>query len=929
MMELKQKNRAWHILTDLFSGYEVWTATAEAYGIDNDMDAQQYEDFFYGTNAGIHMPLWASVCFGEKDALKNKITLDVIRYYKKTGYRPVGIQMNPEDYLGEMCRFMTCLTGLILTGRDYAEIYESFADEVMTGCSVAFRKALESYPETPSVLLEMSSLMLGLLAEDERILVKYPAMTEGENLYTDWELSEPSEIEPAYETNHVSFSDCGRKCKLKASVQEGCILSIGPDTGCQEKRFVGCIRGHQYRQTYLSPWRLRYPMIRRGKRGQGLFKRITWEEAEKMIADKMTETLEKYGPGSRFVMHSAGNCGTIRGDRFMKDLLAAQGGFLNFYNFYSASCAEHVLPYIYGTDVCGNHDSEMLNSKLLVLWGHNPADTVWGDSHLDYLAQAKAKGIRIIVIDPRRSATAREYGDQWICIRPSTDGAFADAVAYEIVSHHLQDQAFLDRFCIGFDEDHMPEGVPKDENYKNYLYGGKDGIVKNAAWASEICGLPAKTIVDFALELAQAKPAWIMAGLGPQRTMNGEQNCRSTAMLAALTGNVGKSGGGAGAFQCGEGCPTPYFAARENPYKPAIPSFLWTRAIDAPETIGAKEGLKETDHLETGIKLLFNLAGGMLMNQHSDINNTIRVLNKEDGADLIVVSDLFMTPGARYADLLLPALSFFEMENIMGAWMPSDYFLYNAKAMEPLFDCRFEYSWQSQVAKRLGLYETFTKGRSQQDWLEARYQEVDEEGIFPNYETFQKSGMAYLPECIKETVAFRKQIEEGLPFETPSGKIELFSKRLYDMKDPEIPGLPCYTPCVEGISDPLIEKYPLQMTGYHSKRYCHSIGDGNHYLDPVHKPHLWIHVEDAKNRGISDGDQVEIYNDRGRVCISAYVTEDIHEGTVAMSEGGWYTPNEKGVDTRGAINVLTLSYRTTPLAKANPQHTNLVEVKKA
>ena len=174
--------------------------------------------------------------------------------------------------------------------------------------------------------------------------------------------------------------------------------------------------------------------------------------------------------------------------------------------------------------------------------------------------------------------------------------------------------------------------------------------------------------------------------------------------------------------------------------------------------------------------------------------------------------------------------------------------------------------------------------------------------------------------------AFQKNIREGVPFQTPSGKIEIFSKRLFD--GGVLPGIPCYTPCEEGWEASQRGAYPLQLIGYHSKRRCHSIGDPNRQLEALDPQTLWMHPEDAADRGIENGQLVEIFNRRGTVCIPVRVTDRIAVGTVAMSEGAWYTPDGEGRDRRGCINVLTMSHRTTPLAHGNPQHTNLVQVRK-
>ena len=933
----------WHILATFFSGYEEWVKLCRKTGVSAEISEIEYGDYLYGTNADLYIPLWASVCGEEKESLMNGITLQVLQVYRENGYRPTDMQANPPDYIGQQCRFLAYLLSRTMKGENRLEEYLSFIGNFTAPTVRAMECALAEYEKKadstgiPAEMAEMAELLVqavgrdGIDPSDERKM--WSVWEEGNawgndwHAFDTWELQpEPSEAPEERITTQTSFCDCGRKCKMSARVKDGCVLSIGPDTSYKEKRFVGCARGHQYRQTFLTPHRLRYPMIRRGKRGEGLFRRVTWEEAETLIAEKIRETAEKYGPGSRYVMPASGVGAAVRGDRFMKDLLALTGGYLNYYNYYSCPCAEHALPYVYGTDVCGSSEEEMTKTKLLILWGHNPADTIWGDAFLPNLAKAREAGVRIIVIDPRKSATAVQYADQWIGILPSSDGAMADAMAYEILSRGLQDQEFMDRFCIGFDADHMPEGVPKELNYRSYLFGEADGIKKTAEWASGICGVPAETIRTLAVEYATTKPACLMPGLGPQRTLCGEQNCRSFAMLACLTGNTGISGGGSGGYPNKKGHGAPAYILRENPYPAKIPSFLWTKAAEEWQDFTAEDGLKGAEKLECGVKLIFNLASGMLINQHSDVNRTIQILSDSELVDTVVISELFMTPGARYADILLPGVSFFETENIVPPWNASDYILYNEAAIPPIFEGRFEYEWIRKAAEKLGVEKQLSGGRSISEWLNVLYDETRKtEPELPDYKIFQKKG-CFVFSNTPYQIAFQEQRENGVRFPTPSGKIEIFSERIYRMNRKELPGIPCYTPCAEGVLDPMRKDYPLLLIGFHTKRRCHSIHDNNRYLDDLESPEVWINPEDARERGILDGDLAEVYNSRGRVRIRARVTERIVKGAVAMTEGGWFIPGKDGTDQRGCINTLTMSRTATPLAKANPQHTNLVQV---
>lgn len=216
--------------------------------------------------------------------------------------------------------------------------------------------------------------------------------------------------------------------------------------------------------------------------------------------------------------------------------------------------------------------------------------------------------------------------------------------------------------------------------------------------------------------------------------------------------------------------------------------------------------------------------------------------------------------------------------------------------------------------------------------LKALYKEIQKnEPELPSYEQLRKDGGYQYKKHIPY-IAYEEEIRdpENHPFSTPSGKIEIFSKRLYDLNDPEhIPAIPGYIACPEGPEDTKRHQYPLQLIGWHTKRRTHSMHDNNPWMEEAEPQKLWIHPKDAAARGIADEDKVCVFNDRGAVEIIAFVTDRIIEGVCAMPQGAWYTPDKHGIDTRGSINVLTSTAFPSPVAKGNPQHTNLVEVRKA
>ncbi len=731
------------------------------------------------------------------------------------------------------------------------------------------------------------------------------------------------------------INNCGGRCIIKAHVMDGKVVKLTTDTGDGKDGIpplCSCTKGKQYIETFLGSNRLKYPMKRIGQRGEGRFQRISWKEAVDTIVYEWKRIKQTYGVQSRYVNYATGVNALMRGDDLAKRLLALDGGYLGRYNSYSSACITVATPYTYGTNYTGNSLEDWKNSKLIILWGHNPVETRFGTA-LWHLKQAKEAGVKVIVVDPRYSDTAKAFADQWIGLRPGTDSALMDAMAYVIYTENLQDQDFMDKHCLGFDKNHMPQGIDGSESYISYILGEKDGIAKTPEWGEKITGVDMETIISFAREYASSKPAALVQGFGPQRHANGEQNVRSSTMLPCLTGNVGISGGWASGKGMMERHKNPEFPALENSCKAAIPCFMWTDAIIRPEEMDLRhDGMTGVDKLESGIKMMINLAGNTLLNQHSDINRTIEILKDTSKCEFILCSDLFMTSSAKFADILLPGTSMFENDNITLPWEYGDYLLYNQQAIEPIEESRFEYDWLVEVAEGLGLKEQFTEDHyTVKDWLKAIYDDLRPyEKELPDFETFRANG-GYKYKINSTVIAFKEQIEDpdNHPFPTPSGKIEIFSERLYKLNQPEdIPAIPKYVPSFEGVGDPLMEKYPLQMIGWHTKRRTHSTHDCNKKLERIEKQQAWINEKDAKVRRIENGELVEIWNDRGKLRIPAFVTSRIIPGVIAVPQGAWYTPDKNGVDQRGSINVLTTS-RPTPLAKGNPQHSNLVEVKLA
>ena len=729
----------------------------------------------------------------------------------------------------------------------------------------------------------------------------------------------------------TGWNNCGGRCLIDVHMKDGQIAKLTTRHCSAEEGGVpltACPRGLNYHTTFLGEDRLRYPMRRAGRRGEGRFERISWKEAVDTIVSEWKRIRDTYGVGSRYVNYATGVEGVAAGNSFARRLLALDGGFLGYYNSYSSACISQATKLMYGTGQTGSPLTEWLNAKLILLWGHNPMETHFDSETMYYLREAKKKGIPIIAVDPRKNDTILALDAEWIPLRPATDAALTDAMAYVLVREGLCDMDFLDRCCLGFDKAHMPEGIDPSECYLSYLTGEKDGIPKTPQWAEKITGVPAAKIEELAVRFGTAKPAALIQGYGAQRHAYGEQGTRGGITLACMTGNVGIPGGWAsGNANCSVN-PYPMIPRPENPYPMTIPCYTWTQAVLDGRHMTDLDGVRGGDHLDSDIKMILNLAGNCLINQHGDINRTAEILRDETKCEFIVCSDVFMTASARFADILLPGVSMFETENITMPWKYGDFVGYTNKVIEPLYESRPDYEWLCEVAEGLGLKEAFTEGLDTQGWLRRVYASLREtDQSLPAFEDFQRAGIAYYHERKRE-IAFVRQREdpERYPFPTESGKIEIFSPEVWRGKYRDFfPVIPRYVEPPEGPNDPLRVKYPLQLIGWHTKRRCHTVHDNNERLKKLDPQRLWIHPDDAAERGIAEGVTVRVFNDRGALTVPAHLTDRIMRGVCALAQGAWYRPDRDGTDRGGSINVLT-SLRPTPYARGNGQHTNLVEV---
>jgi anaerobic dimethyl sulfoxide reductase subunit A len=771
-------------------------------------------------------------------------------------------------------------------------------------------------------------------------------------------LSSPKQADQVQKLDMVSrirvgcpAHNCGGRCLLIAQVENGRITRLDtddrPDT-LAAPQLRACARGRAYLRRQYHPDRLRFPLKRAGMRGEGQFVRCSWEEALELAAGELQRVKAKYGNEALFVPYGTGSYNQLNGSHTARRLMNLFGGCLGIYNSYSWGAINIATPTVYGTLVTGNQRQDWLNSRYIIMWGWNPAEMRDGTNSDYFVKLARENGAKVVCIDPRHSLSAAALADEWIPILPGTDTAMMSAMAYVMLTEGLYDADFVRSHCVGWDNFQMPPGAEEAESYTDYLLGTRDGVPKTPDWAEAITTVPAATIARIAREYATCKPGVLYQGYGMQRRAYGEQVVRAGCVLAAITGNVGVAGGWAGGLgaQAPDGGPFwTLFPTGENPIKASIPVFLWSEACLRGHEMASADGVIGCSQLTTDIKLIYGVATNCLINQHADINRSAAILKDESKVEFIVVQDNFLTPTAKFADLVLPACTQFETWGVEDGWKYGDEVILQPKLVEPLEECKSDYRICADIAERLGFEDVYTEGRDEKAWVEwclERFRETRFPDL-PSLDTFMEQNLgAYSKPVTQPAVAFTdfRRDPQKYPLKTPSGKIEIFSKTLYDMDRPdEIPAVPKYIPewqissagkdsKLPSEGERLSKIYPLHAIGHHSLARVHSTHANNDWLQEAFPQRIFINPVDAAARGIGDGDLVRVWNELGELVIQARLTQRILPGVVDIPQGAWWNPDVNGVDQGGCINVLT-SHRWTPLAFGSTQHSIMVEIEKS
>ena len=739
--------------------------------------------------------------------------------------------------------------------------------------------------------------------------------------------------------------NCPGRCALKFHVKDGEVLWVdtysNPTNDLDDPQPRACLRGRSYRRWMNNPDRITYPMkrVEGTKRGDGQYEQISWDEALQTIAEKLRYTIDTYGNEAVYNNYATGVSATTA--RPLNRLMNLLGGRLSYYGSYSTAEISWITPYVYGS-TSGSTLSAMEDSDLVLCFGSSPSETRQGGavSHHDWVRGREYTKGKVYIIDPRMNDSAMGHSAQWLPINPGTDAALVSAIAHELIVNEQVDHEFLDTYCVGFDESTMPESAKgQNKSYTDYIMGtGYDMVEKTPEWAAPLCGISADRIRSLTEEIAAAEHMFVVQGWGPQRRSNGEMTAMAIMVLPLLVGQVGLPGTNNGVREGSNGVGLQGLPAGDNPVTTSISVFSMVDAIDhGTEMTEVADGVRGKEKLDTNIKFVWNYAGNCITNQNSDINHVHDVMVDDTKCEFVVGIDTVMCDSLKYSDIILPDLFRFEQVSMIGTGGDDGYMIAGQPCTERKFECRTNYEWVAELAEIMGVGEEFSEGKTEEDWIKELYEASREKNPdLPTYEDAMAMGVYTVKGNKKIALEAFRADPVANPLKTPSGKIEIYSEALdqyiqtHEFADDDfVAPVPVYATEWYGV-ETTTDEYPLVCSGFHYRGRLHSSWGFDEQLKAANPQEAWINPVDAEERGIAQGDTIRVKNQFGEIELLAKVTGRTTPGVVCISQGAWHDADMNGdrVDKGGSINTLT-TLRPSPLAKGNPQHTNICQVTKA
>lgn len=674
----------------------------------------------------------------------------------------------------------------------------------------------------------------------------------------------------------------------------------------------------------------------RRARGEERFVPVSWDEAIGLVAGEIRRVSQTYGNASIF----GGSYGWTSCGRFhhapslLKRMLNLAGGYTGHVDTYSIAAGPVILRHVLGEDAaCGGQantlDTIAAHTETLVVFGaltprtaQNEAGGIARHTLEANLRAIRERGVKVILVSPLKDDVPEEVGAEWWPIRPNTDTALMLGLAGEIVLAGRHDAAFLARCTSGSDR------------FLRYLDGRADGQRKDAAWAAGITGLDAGAIAALAKRLVETR-SMLTVSWSLQRAHHGEQPFWAALGLAAVTGQIGLPGGGVGygysslggvgaAINVG---PSPFIPQLKRPIDSFIPVARITDMLLNPGAEFSYEGKVRT-YPDT--RLVY-WAGGNPYHHHQDLNRLSEAWTRPE---TIIVQDPMFTATARRADIVLPASTSIERNDIAGN-RRSDLVLAMQQAIAPVGEARSDYDIFRAVAAKLGHDEAFSEGRDEMSWLRHIYETVrsgaeERHGFaMPDFDRFWAEGYAACP--VKENHTYLAEFRdepEAHALKTESGRIVLGSEALERLHYADCRSHPAWIPPAEWLGAAADDEFHLishQPAGrLHSQL---ETGPASLALKRNGREQMRIHPQDAAGLGIADGGLVRLSNARGACLATAQVSDTVRRGVVVLPTGAWFTPaGNSGLDIAGNPNVLTLDIGTSQLGQGCSAHTCLVRV---
>ncbi len=634
--------------------------------------------------------------------------------------------------------------------------------------------------------------------------------------------------------------DCPDTCAMLVTVENGRAVRMAGDPDHPVTRGFLCTKVAKYVERTYHEDRLLYPQIRVGAKGEGKFRRATWDEALDVIATNLRRVIDEHGPQAILPYSYAGTMGLVQGEGMDRRFFHAIGASL-LDRTICASAGTEAMNVTYGTRM-GPDPEDVVHAKLIVLWGTN---TLTANPHLwPFVRQAKANGATTICIDPLRTRTAVAC-DEHIPIRPGTDAALALSMMHVLFRDGLEDRGYLEEMTVGWQDlrervlaDYAPERVAK------------------------ICRISAETIESLARRYGTTRPTFIRLNYGLQRHAGGGSAVRAISILPAVTGAWEDAGGGATLSTSGTFSGLDFATLHRRDLSPA-----GTRTINMSR-LG--EALTQISDPPVEALIVYNSNPGAIA---PDRENVLKGLRREDL--FTVVLEHFQTDTADYADVLLPATTQLEHEDLHRAYGHT-YVMFNARAIDPLGEALPNSEIFRRIAARMGL---------------------DEPALRESDETMMRQLLRTMPftlEELRERASIRLDIPSphrpfarGTRVPTPSGRIQIDSPSAVAHG---LDRLPEYVPPYESEErDPdLVRRYPLALISPPAHSFLNSTFVNVASLRrAAGKPTLEIHADDATSRGIAHGARVSIFNDRGAFTAEAVITDRVRPGVVSAPSVWW------------------------------------------